>query len=186
MSRWSAAAERNREMVAGNAERILNDTTYDRFRTPRSQRLLVAAYVAVTIAIPCCWLLGGAIAGILAVLVAVVVYLLLRVSVRSIADLPDHVLDERMRRDRDSVYVVSFRTVSTVVMVAANIAFVAVEFGEDATISFDGHEVNAVYWTLLAVVLGTPSLVLAARGSLAGTADPFARLWETAGWLTPT
>lgn len=164
MSRWSAAAERNREMVAGNAERILNDTTYDRFRTPRSQRLLVAAYVAVVIAIPWCWLLVGSIAGILAVLAAVAMYLLLRVSVRSIADLPDHVLDERMRRERDSVYVVSFRTVSTVVMVAMNIAFIAVEFGEeDATISFDGDAVNAVYWTLLAVVLGTPSVVMALR-----------------------
>jgi uncharacterized membrane protein len=164
MSRWSVAAERNREMVAGNAERILNDTTYDRLRTPRSQRLLVAACIAMTIAIPCCWLLGGRIAGILAVLVAIVVYLLLRVSVRGIADLPDHVLDERMRRERDSVYVVSFRTVSTVVMVAMNIAFIAVEFGEeDATISFDGDAVNAVYWTLLAVVLGTPSVVMALR-----------------------
>ena len=164
MSRWSAAAERNREMVAGNAERILNDTTYDRFRTPRSQRLLVAAYIAVTIAIPLCWLIGGAIAGILAVLVAIVVYLLLRVSVRSIADLPDHVLDERMRRERDSVYLVSFRTLGSVVMIAMNIAFIAVEFrDQEATISFDSAAVNAVYWTLLAVVLGTPSVVMALR-----------------------
>ena len=154
MSRWSAAAERNREMVAGNAERILNDTTYDRFRTPRSQRLLVAACIAMTIAIPWCWLIGG----------RIVVYLLLRVSVRSIADLPDHVLDERMRRERDSVYVVSFRTLASVVMIAMNIAFIAVEFRDgDATISFDSAAVNAVYWTLLAVVLGTPSVVMALR-----------------------
>lgn len=164
MSRWSAAAERNREMVAGNAERILNDTTYDRFRTRRSQRALVAAYVALTIAIPCAWLIGGPIAGIVTVLAALAVYLLLRVSVRSIADLPDHVLDERMRRERDSVYVVSFRTVSAVAMIALNIAFVAVEFRDEAaTISFDGDAVNAVYWTMLAVVLGIPSVVMALR-----------------------
>lgn len=163
MSRWSTAAERNRQMVAENAERILSDTAYDRFRTPRALRTLVVAYVAATVAIPLGWMLGGAIPGIVAVLAAIGVYLLLRVAVRSLADLPDHVLDERMRRDRDSVYVDAFRVVSTVVFLAANAALVPVAFSEDATLTFAYHDVSAVYWTLLALLLGAPSLVLAVR-----------------------
>lgn len=163
MSRWSAAAERNRQMVADNAERILNDTAYDRYRTPRALRLLVAAYVVCTAAIAISWALLGAIAGILAVLATIGVYLLLRVAVRSMADLPDHVLDERMRRDRDSVYVDAFRLVSTVVFLAANAALIPVAFSDGATLTFDYQEVSAVYWTLLALLLGAPSVILALR-----------------------
>jgi hypothetical protein len=150
-------------MVAGNAERVLNDTTYDALRTPARLRALVVAYVAVTVAIPVCWLAWGGIAGIIAVLVGVVVYLLLRVAVRALPDLPDHVLDERMRRDRDSVYLQAYRIASTVVFLAANAAFLAVAFDEGATITLDYHSVSAIYWTLLAVILGVPSLVLAVR-----------------------
>lgn len=163
MSRWSAAAERNRQIVAENAERVLGDTTYDRFRTPRALRALVVAYVVAMIAIPLCWTLLGGIAGVLAVLATTGVFLLLRVAVRSIADLPDHVLDERMRRDRDSVYVDAFRLVAAVVFVAANVALVPVAFSDDATLTFDYHDVSAVFWTLLALLLGAPSLVLAVR-----------------------
>jgi hypothetical protein len=163
MSRWSTAAERNRQTVAENAERILSDTKYDGLRTPNALRSLVVAYAATTVAIPIAWLTGGAIAGILAVLAATAVFLLLRVAVRSLADLPDHVLDERMRRDRDQVYVDAFRLVSTVVFVAANLALVPVAFSDDATLTFDYHDVSAAYWTLLAVILGAPSVVLALR-----------------------
>jgi len=150
-------------MVAENAERVLNDTKYDALRTPARLRALVVAYVAATVAIPVCWLAWGGIAGIMAVLVGVVVYLLLRVAVRALADLPDHVLDERMRRDRDSVYLQAYRIASTVVFLAANAAFLAVAFDEGATITLDYHSVSAIYWTFLAVILGVPSLVLAVR-----------------------
>lgn len=163
MSRWSSAAERNRRMVAENAERVLNDTKYDALRTRVGLRGLAVAYVAVTVAIPVCWLAWGGVAGIIAVLVGVVVYLLLRVAVRALADLPDHVLDERMRRDRDSVYLQAYRISSVVVFLAANAAFIAVAFDEGATITLDYHSVSAIYWTLLAVILGVPSVVLATR-----------------------
>ena len=91
-------------------------------------------------------------------------FLLLRVAVRSQADLPDEVLDERMRSERDSVYVGAFRFVSCVVFLAANAAFIAVAFGDEhTTITFDYNSVGAFYWTLLSLLLGAPSLVLAIR-----------------------
>ena len=164
MSRWERAVERNRRMVEENADRVLTDTAYDRFRTPGALRGLVVGYAVVTVVNPVAWLVGGGIAGIVAALVALAVYLLLRVAVRSVADLPDHVLDERLRRDRDSVYLDSFRLLASLVFAAANVAFVVVAFGgDDASIRLDYEQVSAVYWTLLALIMGIPSAVLALR-----------------------
>jgi hypothetical protein len=163
MQRWAAIAERNRRKVTENADRVLSDTAYDRYRTPRALRALAAAYVVATVAIPIGWVVGGSIVGIVTVLAATGVFLLLRVAVRSLADLPDEVLDERMRRERDAVYVGAYRVVSTVVFVAANIAFIAVAFPDEATITLDYEQTSAIYWTLVAVILGAPSLVLALR-----------------------
>ena len=164
MSRWTQVRERNRATVARNAERVLTDTTYDRLRNPRALLTLVIAYVATTVAMPICWLAWGSTAGVVSIFPCLAVFLLLRVAVRSQADLPDDVLDERMRSERDSVYVGAFRLVSSVVFVAANSAFVAVAFDDEhATITFDYNSVSAVYWTLLSLLLGAPSLVLAVR-----------------------
>lgn len=164
MSRWSQAAERRRDAVATNAERVLTDTTYDRLRTPRALTLLVVAYVLTAIAIPVCWLAWGSLAGVASILIWGVPFLLLRVAVRSQADLPDEVLDERMLSERDSVYVAAYRLVASVVFVAANVALVAVAFGDETTsITFDYESVSAFYWPLLALILGAPSVVLALR-----------------------
>lgn len=164
MSRWNQVAERKRATVARNAERVLTDTTYDRLRTPGALLMLVGAYAATTVAIPICWLAWGSTAGVVSIFPCLAVLLLLRVAVRSQADLPDDVLDERMRAERDSVYVGAFRLVSSVVFIAANAAFIAVAFSDGhATITFDYNSVSAVYWTLLSLILGAPSLVLAVR-----------------------
>jgi hypothetical protein len=164
MSRWTQAAERRRDAVATNAERVLADTTYDRFRTPRALVLLVAAYALSTVAIPVCWLVWGSLAGVASLLVWLVPFLLLRVAVRSQADLPDEVLDERMLSERDSVYVDAYRLVASVVFIAANVALAAVAFGdEDTSITFDFESVSAFYWPLFSLIIGAPSVVLALR-----------------------
>ena len=162
MSRWSQAAERNRAYVAANAEQVLSDTRYDRFRTDGALLWLVVAYVITTAVIPVCWIRWGTMGGVLSLAPWGAVFLLTRVAVRSQADLPDEVLDERMRRERDRVYVDTFRLVSSVVFVAVNVALAAVAFrDEDATITFDYDSVSAVFWTTFALLLGAPSVVMA-------------------------
>lgn len=164
MSRWSQAAERHRDAVATNAERVLADTTYDRFRSPSALVALVIAYGLTTVAIPVSWIVWGSLAGVASILIWAVPFLLLRVAVRSQADLPDEVLDERMLAERDSVYVAAYRLVASVVFIAANVALVAVAFGdEDTSITFDYESVSAVYWPLFSLILGAPSVVLALR-----------------------
>lgn len=165
MSRWTQIAERNRATVAQNAERVLADTSYDRFRTPRALSALVIVFVVTTALMPVCWLAWGSLAGVASIFPCLAAFLLMRVAVRSQADLPDDVLDERMRAERDSVYVGAFRLVAAVVFLAVNAAFIAVAFRNDgdATITFDYDSVSAVFWPLLALLLGAPSLVLAVR-----------------------
>jgi hypothetical protein len=164
MSMWSRAAERNRETVAKNAERVLSDTSYDRLRGPWGLRALAVAYVVTTVAMPVFWLVWGSLAGVVSVLPCLASFLLLRVAVRSRADLPDDVLDERMRAERDSVYVEAYRLVASVLVAAVSVAMIAVGFGdEDASITFDYESVSAVMWPLLSLLLGAPSLVLAVR-----------------------
>ncbi len=169
MSRWNQVAERNSASMERNAERVLADTTYDRLRGPHALLILAGAYVVTTVAMPICWLAWGSLAGVLSIFPCLAAFLLLRVAVRSQADLPDEVLDERMRAERDSVYVAAFRLVSSAVFLAANAAFVAVAFGDEhTTITFDYNSVSAFYWTLLSLLLGAPCLVLAMRNRLTG------------------
>lgn len=164
MSRWSQVAEHNRAAMARNAERVLTDTTYDRLRSPRALQTLAVAYVVTTIAMPICWLVWGSVAGLLSIFPCLLAVVLMRVAVRSQADLPDEVLDERMRAERDSVYVGAFRFVSSVVFLAANAAFLAVAFGDEhSSITFGYNDVSAAYSALLSLILGAPSLVLALR-----------------------
>lgn len=92
MSRRNEVAERKRAYVAQNAERVLADTSYNRLRSPGSLLALVIADVATTIAIPVCWLVWGPLAGVASIFPCVGAFLLLRVAVRSQADLPDEVL----------------------------------------------------------------------------------------------
>lgn len=162
MSRRNEVAERKRVYVAQNAERVLADTNFNRLRSPGALLALVIAYIATTIAMPVCWLVWGSLAGVASIFSCFGAFLLLRVAVRSQADLPDEVLDERMRAERDSVYVGAFRLVTSVVFLGTNAALIAVAFrDENATITFDYNSVSAVYWTLLSLILGAPSLVLA-------------------------
>ena len=169
MSRWAHVTERNRAAVAQHAERTLSDTNYDRLRSPGALLALAIAYVATTAAMPVCWLVWGSTAGVASIIPCLVAFLLLRAAVRSQADLPDEVLDERMRAERDSVYVGAFRLVASVVFLAANAAMMAVAFGDDhSTITFDYDSVSAVFWPLLALLVGAPSLVFAIRRRTTG------------------
>jgi hypothetical protein len=162
MSRRTRSAERQREYVRKNAERILADTKYDALRTPGRLVALVVAYVVVTVAMAVLWLRVGNIAGIAGVFAWGGVYLLLRVAVRAQADLPDHVLDERMRAERDRVYLHAFRGTSTLIFLGTNVLFASVAFrAEPATVSLGYAEVSAIFWSIFSLIMGAPSVAMA-------------------------
>lgn len=163
--RWTANQERNAAAVAASAEKLMTDTRYDRYRTRRARLLLVGAYLALLVLIPVAYLVVGQLAGLVVVIVTAGVWSLLRVSVRTIADLPDEYLDERQLAVRNASYVESYRYLGTAVALAATVGLIAFvvqgsEFDTwDVTLTWAG--VMATFWVFIGLALGLPSMVLA-------------------------
>jgi len=67
---------------------------------------------------------------------AVVAYLVLRQSVRALADAPTELLDERLTAVRDSAYRSAYRLLGWIVPILAGISFAALEV-TDESLSFD-------------------------------------------------
>jgi hypothetical protein len=113
------------------------------------------------------WVLFGSIPGILAVLVGIVVWWLLRMSVRLVADLPEEYLDERQSTLRNRLYVDAYRWFGGLVVLLASAGLVAfIVLGEDpdtwrVALSYNG--VMGIFWMLEAAALSIPSIVLALK-----------------------
>ncbi len=163
--RWTANKERNATAVAASADKLMADTTYDHYRTRRARILLVAGYLALLVLIPATYLLLGQLAGLVVVIVTAGVWCLLRVSVRTIADLPDEYLDERQLAVRNASYVESYRYLGSAVAFAATVGLIAfVVNGSDFdtwAVTLTWEMVMAAFWVFLGLALGLPSMVLA-------------------------
>jgi hypothetical protein len=163
--RWAAGKERNAAAVAANADKLMADTSYDRFRTRPARIALVAGFGACLVLIAVAYLTLGQLAGLVMVILTAVVWGVLRVSVRTIADLPDDYLDERQLAVRNASYVESYRYLGTAVALALTIGLLAfvVNGSEldtwDVTLTWEG--VMATFWVFLGLSLGLPSMVLA-------------------------
>jgi multisubunit Na+/H+ antiporter MnhB subunit len=124
--------------------------------------LLIVAYAGITLAMTMLWLTAGTPGGVAGILAWIPVFLTLRIAVRTQADLPDAVLDERMRAARDRAYLDAFRLTAGVVFGAACVLFVAVAFRpQPATIAFQYDQASAIFWALFSLIVGAPSLAMA-------------------------
>lgn len=166
--RWRTAAERNQQEVQRNADRQFDDEHFDVLRGPTARRVVAGIYVVVSLAMVASWF-AGTIAGVLGLAVWGVAFVALRLSVRSLADMPDHVLDERMRRERDTTYISAFRLVSAVLGIAVAALFVTVivaDANDETTVfTVSTAAANAMFWGVFALVLGAPSLAMGWRRS---------------------
>lgn len=175
-SRWRDAREKNDAAVAEWAERIFTDTRFARLRTRRARVALVVAEITMIVATPVAWIALGSIAGILAVVVTLGVLYLLRRSVRVVADMPDHLLDERQLALRNAVYVEAYRYLAALVVILASmglVAFVA-QADESDTWSVDltWNGVMAVFWAIQTLALALPTVALALRDGGEISVDP--------------
>lgn len=162
MSRWNDLRTRNDAAMRTNAHRLLNDSDHRRLRTRTGLLVVTVTYVAATVALVAMWLAFGVVGGVIAIALWVAAFVTVRLAVRSQADLPDAVLDERMRSERDRAYLTAFRSVAGIVLLAVLVALIWV--GADdapASISFNDNQINAIFWALLSLMLGAPSIALA-------------------------
>ena len=158
--------------VAKNIETVMNDTKWDGIRTARAQRILVVFGVVSLIASPVVFWFEDQVKpgiGILTIVPIFLIWWLLRVSVRLVADAPDEFLDELQLQQRDRTYLHSFRILAGVVtalavalmIVVISMDVVAVGEVETYQISLTFGQVQAVIWSILGSTILIPNLVLA-------------------------
>jgi len=159
--------ERREQAVAANAARIMSDTRFQALRTRPARVALAVSMIALILLIPLAWMLWGTIPGLLAVGAGFVVWLLLRLSVRLVADLPEEYLDERQTDLRNRTYLDSYRWFAGLVIALASAGLLAfVVLGEDPDtwkVALSYNAVMGLFWMLEAAALAIPSVVLALR-----------------------
>ena len=169
---YGMASDPKSKKVAKNVDAVMHDTKWDVIRTAKSQRILVALGVLSLVAAPVVFFFEDYIKpgiGILFVIPIFLIWWLLRISVRLVADAPDEYLDEFQVRQRDRTYLHSFRILAALVSVLAVGLMITVISMDYASInSIDYYQisptfgqVNSVIWLILGPVILTPNLVLA-------------------------
>lgn len=90
-------------------------------------------------------------------------YLLLRASIRVVADAPDELIDERLVAIRDRAHLLAYRWLSLVVMVVFGV-LVGISESSDTTI--DGEAMVFGSFIMLFVTASLPSMVVAWQGAV--------------------
>ena len=153
------------ESVAASAEKVLTDHRFDWLRTSRNRVLLAIATIIVIALVPAAYAVNSVV-GLLAILATFGMYLLLRLAVRSIADLPDEYLDERQVSIRDDAYRAAFLWFAGLVVVMVSALLLLFMFRSTngvLTLSLTWETLFGWVWVVIAASMCMPSIVLALR-----------------------
>ncbi len=162
-TKWNDQRERDRETVSGYATQIMGDTKWDRLRTRTARRTIVGALavaltlLAIVSVVASMWVL-------LPMTLTVVLWIGLRRAVRTIADLPDELIDERQRVVRDRAYRLAFIALSTLLVLGSMAVFGWFLLGaQDGSRDFaiDVNSAPGLTFFVIGVVLSLPSMVIA-------------------------
>jgi hypothetical protein len=140
-----------------------SDTRFNFLRTRKSRRLMIAALSTLTILVAFSSALptkASSYVGTLGGLLLLVGYLLIRTSVRHIADSPDELLDERQIALRDRSYLHSYRIISSVFALALVALFIRIDLSESAFEISDWWG-TGTWFSLIMLMAGLPSMVVA-------------------------
>jgi hypothetical protein len=144
-----------RDRLADRARQELTDTRWDRLRTPQRRRALVVAFAASLAVVAAVFVAADA-WGLAALPLPVLAVFALRRSVRTVADLPDEALDERLVRDRDRTYLHAYRILSGLTVVMLVVLQLVADHG---TLGY--YDLGAAFWAVCLGAIGLPSAVLA-------------------------
>lgn len=140
-----------------------SDTRFNFLRTRKSRRLMIAALTTLTILVAFSSALptkASSYVGTLGGLLLLIGYLLIRTSVRHIADSPDELLDERQIALRDRSYLHSYRIISSVFALALVALFIRIDLSETAFEISDWWG-TGTWFSLIMLMAGLPSMVVA-------------------------
>ena len=151
--------------VAKSIDTVMQDTNWDGLRTPTAQRILVMLGIFSLILLPVVYWFEDFIFPAPIFLV----WWLLRISVRLVADAPDEYLDEFQVRQRDRTYLHSFRILAGIVSALAVVLMVVAisnDFQSKEGVDYYHFaltfgQINSVIWIVLGSAILVPNLVLA-------------------------
>lgn len=161
----STRKARRDDAVAASARKALHDRRHDRLRTPRARTAIAIGAIAVIVLVPPAYAADSSL-GTLLVGATFLAWVLLRLAVRTLADLPDTYLDERQRAVRDAAYREAFAWFAglTVVIACAVLVLFLVRSSDDAlTITLTWDTLFPWAWVVIAGSMCLPSIVLALR-----------------------
>lgn len=160
-----------------SVEKQLMDTKWDGLRSPSSLRFLVlGSNFAMLFGTVFLFNVGdNAYASYLIVhiIILFVFWALLRQAVRLIPDAPSDLLDERMLKERNSVYFSAYQKLGMIItfLLIAFILYVTAtdsqteSDGFNYSISFTFPQSQAIFWFVYFYTFALPSMVMAWRGS---------------------
>lgn len=169
---YGISKKSNSKKLAKNIDSLMRDTKWNRIRSGRAQKVLVVLGVLSLIAAPVAFWFEELIKpgiGILFVIPIFLIWWLLRISVRLVADAPDEYLDEFQVMQRDRTYLKSFRILAVIVSALAVTLMVSVISMDSISngnseywqIQLNFGQVNAIIWSLLGATILIPNMVLA-------------------------
>jgi hypothetical protein len=156
--------ERKESDLERKVDRRMRDQRFAWLRTRGSRRTLAVVGALLCVGIIPAFAQGGGIAGVVVTLAAWGVWGLLRLSTRTVADLPDRFLDERQRALRDRAYRYAYLILGWVVAAALTlglIAFVVVSGNDAATLTTTWDQAIGVVLSVTLLISLLPSMVFA-------------------------
>lgn len=163
--------ERKEADMERKVEHLQRDQKFEWLRSRNARRVLVIVSSVLCIGIIPGFAQGGAIVGAVVTIAAAASWWALRISVRTIADLPDRFLDERQRAIRDHAYLNAYRIFVSIIGGIATIGlviFVLVSENDAVTLTTTWNQALGGVMFVLVLASALPSMVVAwlERGEL--------------------
>jgi hypothetical protein len=158
---WSERKEADRER---KVDRVMSDRLFQWTRTRTMRRALVVVAAVLCVAIIPAFAQGGGVPGIVVTVVAWAAWGLLRMSTRTVADLPDRFLDERQRALRNRAYRYAYLVLGWIVAGLATVglvAFVVVSENDAATLTTTWDQALGLVLSVTLLISLLPSMVVA-------------------------
>ena len=162
----STRRERKEADLELRVDRLQRDQRFQWLRTRRVRRILVLVEALLLVLIIPGYAAWGSIAGIVITIAAWGGWWLLRMSVRTVADLPDRFLDERQRQLRDRAYLDAYRIFGFIVTGLATIglvAFAVLSENDELTLTTQWWQAFGLVMFILLLAIVLPSMTLAWR-----------------------
>ncbi|MBU6245183.1 MAG: hypothetical protein KGP12_08220 [Actinomycetales bacterium] len=162
----ATSKERKQADLERRVQRILDDRRFQGLRGRSARRALAVVAALCSLGIVPAYAVAGSIVGILVTGLAWLAWWLLRLSTRTIADLPDRFLDERQRLLRDRSYLDAYRIYAGLIACLATVAlvaFVAVSQDDAVQLVITWPQAFGLVMFMITLAAVLPSMVVAWR-----------------------